>query len=36
MSKEKLEKLGEEMLLESKQEYEFEIDKNGYKGKFKM
>ena len=35
MTKEKLEKLGQEILLDNKQTYEFEIDKNGYKGKFK-
>ncbi len=35
MSKEKLEKMGQEMLLDNEQVHEFEIAKNGYKGKFK-
>lgn len=35
MSKEKLEKLGQEMLLNNEQFHEFEININGYKGKFK-
>jgi hypothetical protein len=35
MSKEKLEKLGQEMLLNNEQFHEFEINIKGYKGKFK-
>ncbi len=35
MDKEKLEKLGQEMLLDHNQFHEFEIDLHGYKGKFK-